>query len=93
MEIYGPEDTKDRAGVVSFNLGNLHAHDVAQVLDEYGIAVRAGHHCTQVLHKLIGIVASVRISFGIYNQKSEVDILINALIKTREIFFHTKNND
>ena len=76
--------------MLSFNLSNLHAHDVAQVLDEYGIAVRAGHHCTQVLHKILGIVASVRISFGIYNQKFEIDRLISALKKTREIFYSNK---
>jgi len=90
LELYGPQGILDRAGVLSFNLGNLHAHDVAQVLDEYGFAVRAGHHCTQVLHKVLGIVASVRISFGIYNQKFEIDSLINALEKTREIFYFRK---
>ena len=90
FELYGPQGINDRAGVVSFNLGNLHAHDVAQVLDEYGIAVRAGHHCTQVLHKIMGIVASVRISFAIYNQKFEIDRLISALKKTREIFYSNK---
>jgi len=90
FDLYGPKDINDRVGVMSFNLGNLHAHDVAQVLDEYGIAVRAGHHCTQVLHKILGIVASVRISFGIYNQKSEIDRLISALKKTREIFYSNK---
>jgi len=92
LEIYGPLDTYDRVGVVSFNLKNLHAHDVAQVLDEFGIAVRAGHHCTQVLHDLLGIVASVRVSFGIYNQESEIDLLISALEKAREIFVFASNN-
>ena len=90
IDLYGPKEINDRAGVLSFNLSNLHAHDVAQVLDEYGIAVRAGHHCTQVLHKILGIAASVRISFGIYNQKFEIDRLISALKKTREIFYSNK---
>jgi len=88
--LYGPKDTLDRVGIISFNFCNLHAHDVAQVLDEYGIAVRAGHHCTHILHKTLGIVASVRISFGIYNQKSEIDRLLDALKKTKEIFFITR---
>ena len=93
LELYGPKDTLDRVGILSFNLGDLHAHDVAQVLDEYGIAVRAGHHCTQVLHDILGIVASVRISFGIYNQKFEIDNFINALKKTKEIFSTIKNHN
>ena len=94
IEVYGPQNTVDRAGVVSFNLRNIHAHDVAQILDEFGIAVRAGHHCTQILHKILGIVASVRISFGLYNQKFEIDRLIYALEKARRIFvFDKKNND
>jgi len=90
LEVYGPLDTFHRAGVVSFNLKNLHAHDVAQVLDEFGIAVRAGHHCTQVLHDQLGIVASVRVSFGIYNLECEIDRLIFALEKAREIFVFAK---
>ena len=80
-------NTLDRVGIVSFNLRNLHAHDVAQVLDDYGIAVRAGHHCTNILHQTLGVVASVRISFGIYNHKLEIDRLLDALKKTKEVFF------
>ena len=71
---------------MSFNLRNVHPHDVAQVLDESGIAVRAGHHCTQVLHKRFGIAASVRMSFGLYNEISEIDRLFSALDQAREIF-------
>jgi len=72
--------------VVSFNLLNVHPHDVAQVLDESGIAVRAGHHCTQVLHEKLGIAASVRMSFGIYNEVSEIDRLFSALDQCRMYF-------
>ena len=86
LELYGSPDINDRTGVVSFNLHSVHPHDVAQVLDESGIAVRAGHHCTQILHKRLGISASVRISFGIYNEVSEIDRLFSALDRAREIF-------
>jgi len=86
LELYGPQDTCDRTGVLSFNLRNVHPHDVAQVLDESGIAVRAGHHCTQILHERIGITASVRMSFGIYNEVSEIDHLFSTLDRARDIF-------
>ena len=86
LELYGPPETIDRSGVLSFNLQNVHPHDVAQVLDESGIAVRAGHHCTQVLHKRLGIAASVRMSFGLYNEISEIDRIFSALDQARNIF-------
>ena len=86
LELYGSLVTNARSGVLSFNLQNVHPHDVAQVLDESGIAVRAGHHCTQVLHKRLGIAASVRMSFGLYNNTSEIDYLISALDQVRDIF-------
>ena len=86
LELYGPQDINSRSGVLSFNLRNVHPHDVAQVLDESGIGVRAGHHCTQVLHKRLGIVASVRMSFGLYNNTSEIDLLISALDRCRQLF-------
>jgi cysteine desulfurase/selenocysteine lyase len=87
LELYGPPETNSRSGVLSFNLRNVHPHDIAQVLDESGIAVRAGHHCTQVLHKRLGIAASVRMSVGIYNQISEIDRTFSALDQARDIFF------
>ena len=86
LELYGPADSTDRSGVMSFNLREVHAHDVAQVLDENGIAVRAGHHCTQILHERLGIVASVRMSFGLYNEVSEIDRLFSALEQVRKFF-------
>jgi cysteine desulfurase/selenocysteine lyase len=87
LELYGPPEMNSRSGVLSFNLRNVHPHDIAQVLDESGIAVRAGHHCTQVLHKRLGIAASVRMSVGIYNQISEIDRTFSALDQARDIFF------
>ena len=86
LELYGPADSTDRSGVLSFNLREVHAHDVAQVLDENGIAVRAGHHCTQILHERLGIAASVRMSFGLYNEVSEIDRLFSALEQVRNFF-------
>ena len=86
LELYGPADSTDRSGVLSFNLREVHPHDVAQVLDENGIAVRAGHHCTQILHERLGIAASVRMSFGIYNEVSEIDRLFSALEQVRNFF-------
>ena len=86
LEVYGPTDTNFRSGVLSFNLRNVHPHDVAEVLDESGIAVRAGHHCTQVLHKRLGISSSVRMSFGIYNNIPEIDHMFSKLDRCRRIF-------
>ena len=86
LELYGPTDSIDRSGVLSFNLLKVHSHDVAQVLDESGIAVRAGHHCTQILHERLGIAASVRMSFGLYNEVPEIDRLFSALEQVRKFF-------
>ena len=86
LELYGPADSTDRSGVLSFNLREVHPHDVAQVLDENGIAVRAGHHCTQILHERLGIAASVRMSFGLYNEVPEIDRLFSALEQVRKFF-------
>ncbi|MDC0077746.1 SufS family cysteine desulfurase [Deltaproteobacteria bacterium] len=86
LELYGPPETIYRSGVLSFNLQNVHPHDVAQVLDGSGISVRAGHHCTQVLHNRLGIAASVRMSFGLYNEISEIDRLFSALDQARDLF-------
>ena len=88
LELYGPNEIKNRTGVLSFNLQNVHPHDVAQVLDESGIALRAGHHCTQVLHQRLGVTATVRMSFGIYNNFSEIDRMLSTLDQAREIFLH-----
>ena len=88
LELYGPIEIKNRTGVVSFNLKNVHSHDVAQILDESGIALRAGHHCTQVLHEKLGVPATVRMSFGIYNNYTEIDRMFSALDQAREIFLH-----
>ncbi|QDU91412.1 putative cysteine desulfurase [Pirellulimonas nuda] len=77
---------EQRAGLVGFTLDRPHAHDIAQLLDEQGVAVRAGHHCTQPLHDRLGISASTRASFYLYNTLEEVDVLVDALAAIRERF-------
>ncbi|GAE33222.1 cysteine desulfurase [Halalkalibacter akibai] len=83
MSIFGP---KHRAGVVTFNLDDVHPHDVATVLDAEGIAVRAGHHCAQPLMKWLEVTATARASFYLYNTKEDVDALYKGLVKTKEYF-------
>jgi cysteine desulfurase/selenocysteine lyase len=85
LRILGPAP-EHRSGLVAFTLEQPHAHDVAQLLDQRGIAVRAGHHCTQPLHDRLGITASTRASFYLYNTPAEVDLLIEVLGKIRERF-------
>ena len=83
IEIYGPED---RVGLVTFNLKDVHAHDLATVLDMQGIAVRAGHHCAQPLMRLLKQSSTARASFYLYNTKEEVDRFIEGLRQTKEYF-------
>lgn len=83
IQIYGP---KERAGLVTFNLDDVHPHDVATVLDAEGIAVRAGHHCAQPLMKWLDVTATARASLYLYNTKEDVDALVAGLIKTKEYF-------
>lgn len=85
FKIYGP---KERTGVITFNLDDVHPHDVATVLDAEGIAVRAGHHCAQPLMKWLNVTATARASFYLYNTVEDVDKLLKGLIKTKEYFGH-----
>jgi len=85
VTVYGPE-AKDRGGVTAFNLDGVHAHDVAQILDGDGIAVRAGHHCAMPLHDKLNIPASARASYYLYNSVEDVDKLIDAIYKVKKIF-------
>lgn len=86
LKIYGPQDLAKRSGVISFNLGDLHPHDLATALDYEGVAVRAGHHCAQPLIQYLGVPATARASFYLYNTKEDCDKLVEALIKTKEFF-------
>jgi cysteine desulfurase / selenocysteine lyase len=86
LTIYGPLDPHHRGGVLSFNLGDIHPHDLATIMNEHGVAIRSGHHCAQVLMERLDVSATSRASFYIYNTKEEVDILINVLHQARRIF-------
>lgn len=86
ITIYGPQNANNRAGVITFNIEDVHPHDVATVLDAEGIAVRAGHHCAQPLMKWLNVSATARASFYLYNSEEDVDKLIEGIGKTKEYF-------
>jgi len=86
LHIYGTKDISKRGGVISFNFADVHPHDVAQIIDGEGIAIRSGHHCAQVLMERLNVAATSRASFYIYNTKEEIDKLINSLNKVARIF-------
>ncbi|MDB5070966.1 MAG: cysteine desulfurase, SufS subfamily [Candidatus Eremiobacteraeota bacterium] len=86
LAIYGPPRAEDRAGVISFNLADIHAHDLASILDTEGVCVRAGHHCTMPLMEKMGWPATARASFYLYNTEEDVDALILALEKAATVF-------
>ena len=86
VEVYGPHDIAKHNGVIAFNIQGLHPHDVATALDMEGVAVRAGHHCAQPLMKYLGLVATVRASFYLYNTKADADKLLQAIAETKEFF-------
>ena len=85
VKVFGP-DAQHKGGVAAFTLDGVHPHDVAQILDRDGIAVRAGHHCAQPLHEKFGIPATSRASFYLYSTKDEVDLLVNGIYKVKELF-------
>ncbi len=85
IELYGPS-AEHRGGVVSFNLPGVHPHDVAQVLDRFGIAVRAGHHCTMPLHERLDLAATARASFGVYTTRADLDALAAGLREVARLF-------
>lgn len=86
ITIYGPKDHRDKAGVITFYDKFIHPHDLSTILDEFGIAIRAGHHCAQPLMNKYGVAATARASFYIYNDKDDVDSLIEGIAKAREYF-------
>ena len=83
VQLYGPEDS---AGIVSFNIEGVHPHDVGTILDETGVAIRAGHHCAQPLMALLGVPATARASFGIYNKASDIERLAVGIARVIKIF-------
>jgi len=84
VTIYGPKE--DRMGLVSFSLPDVHPHDISQLLNEEGVAIRSGHHCAQPLMRRLGVTATARASFYLYNTKAEVDALVEGLERAREFF-------
>jgi cysteine desulfurase / selenocysteine lyase len=86
LDIYGPMSPAIRCGVISFNVPGVHPHDVAQLLDRSGVAVRAGHHCTMPLHERLELAATARASFNVYTTKSDIDALIAGLTEVKRIF-------
>ena len=79
-------DPKERGSVMSFTIKGIHPHDIATILDEDGVAIRAGHHCCQILHDKIGVPATARASIGVYNSKEDIDILCNAINNCKKVF-------
>jgi len=85
VRLYGPS-AKYKGAIATFVLDDIHPHDVSQVLDRYGLAVRAGHHCAQPLHEKLGIPATTRASFYIYNTLQEVDKLVDGIYQVKKLF-------
>ena len=86
VKIYGPENPRTKVGVISFNLGDVHAHDMATLLDEDGIAVRSGHHCAQPLMDRLGVASTTRASFYLYNIEDEIDRLVDSVRRAAGVF-------
>jgi cysteine desulfurase/selenocysteine lyase len=86
LTVYGPRTLEDRSGVVSFALGDAHPHDIATILDSEGVAIRAGHHCAQLVMKHLGVSATTRASFSLYNTKGDVDRFVQGLHVVQSIF-------
>jgi cysteine desulfurase/selenocysteine lyase len=86
ITIQGPLDMADRGGVISFTLDGIHAHDLATILDEHGVAVRAGHHCAKPLMSCLGVAATARASFYVYNTEADIDPLVKGLLSAIDLF-------
>ena len=86
LRVFGPKELDRRAGIVSFDLAGIHPHDVAQVLGSQGVAVRAGHHCTQPLMRKLGVAATTRASFYVYTLPEEIDALVEGLHRVKQVF-------
>ncbi len=86
LAIYGPVDVEGRGATISFLFEGIHAHDISQVVDEYGVCVRAGHHCAKPLMRVLGVPATTRASFYVYNDEADVDALVDALAAAERFF-------
>ena len=85
IHIYGPIDSRKRGGVISFNIGKIHSHDVASILDNEGVAIRSGHHCAQVMMQKLDVPSTSRASFYVYNSTDDIEALCKALRKVEEV--------
>jgi cysteine desulfurase/selenocysteine lyase len=86
LVLYGPSEPEIRGGLISFSDPWVHPHDMATLLDRQGIAIRAGHHCAQPLHRRLGVVATCRASFGVYSSLGEIDALVEGILTARKVF-------
>ena len=77
---------KNKAGVISFTIKGIHPHDISTIVDENGVAIRAGHHCCQILHERLNLTATARASIGIYNTREDIDVLCAAIENCRKVF-------
>ena len=92
VSIQGPTDLENRGGVISMTMDGVHAHDLATILDEQGVAIRAGHHCAKPLMRRLGVMATARASFYVYNEEADIDALESGLRRAGEIFGLTSDN-
>jgi cysteine desulfurase / selenocysteine lyase len=86
IRVFGPSDPDRRGGVVSFAIEGMHPHDIAELCDREAVAIRAGHHCAQPLMRTMGVSATARASFHVYNSREDIDRLVAALRKARDVF-------
>jgi cysteine desulfurase/selenocysteine lyase len=86
LTLYGPADAAARGGVVAFNDSHVHSHDLSTILDRQGVAIRAGHHCAQPLMRRLDVPATARASFYVYNDRDDVDALVEGLREARRTF-------
>jgi hypothetical protein len=86
VEVIGPKNNIDRGSVISFTIDGIHPHDVGQALDQYGVAVRTGHHCAWPLMRKLGLVGTTRASFYVYNDEADVDTLIESILEAQKYF-------
>jgi len=86
LRVVGPPEPEARGGLASFSIEGMHPHDIAELVDRHGVAIRAGHHCAQPLMRCLGVTATARASVGVYNDEADVEALVGALLKAREVF-------
>ena len=86
LRVVGPRRAAERGGLASFTIEGMHPHDVAELADRGGVCIRAGHHCAQPLMRCLGVSATARASVGVYNEPADIDALVDALIRGREVF-------